>query len=300
MRPPSTPTSSRRSSRPTSSPIPVGLWLSCESLAPNEVANTLPAPDDQTTLAGPTSTSVVLPNDDTLYSTAFLDVAAGPVTLSGPSVRGRYVDIQLLDMYTNTFADIGVLTDGGHSGTYAVVAPTGTGPSPPGRTRSKRRLPKSGFSAGPRSTDETTSEQRSPRSASTTSPPPRPADIEPGVGPRAGPRAGHMLEESRCDRFARDWRARQDLLRHGNQPTAPSGHRRRRCHGFSRRRGEPGPGSHDGRHQAHRLPLRTSARVAAHRAKRGRHRAHDGDGLAHPRGRRLVRTRPPRSGTLRS
>ena len=53
-------------------------------------------------------------NDDTLYSTAFLDLRAGPQLLSLPAVSGRYVNFQLFDMYTNTIADVGVLTDGGH------------------------------------------------------------------------------------------------------------------------------------------------------------------------------------------
>ena len=64
------------------------------------------------TLDGPNSTPVADPNDDTLYSTAFLDLRAGPQLLSVPSMSGRYVNFQLLDMYTNTIADIGVLTDG--------------------------------------------------------------------------------------------------------------------------------------------------------------------------------------------
>jgi hypothetical protein len=76
-----------------------------------------------TRLAGPGSASVAYPNDDTLYSSAFLDLRAGPQFLSIPSISGRYVDFQLLDMYTNTIADVGVLTGGGHGGTYAFVGP---------------------------------------------------------------------------------------------------------------------------------------------------------------------------------
>jgi hypothetical protein len=86
-------------------------------------------------LAGPASTTVVEPNDDTLYSTAFLDLRAGPELLGVPSIRGRYVDFQLLDMYTNTIADIGVLTDGGHAGTYAFVGPGWHGTIPKGVVR---------------------------------------------------------------------------------------------------------------------------------------------------------------------
>jgi len=91
--------------------------------------------DNTTTLAGPYSTTVAYPNDDTLYSTAFLDLRAGPQLLRVPSVSGRYVDFQLLDMYTNTIADVGVLTDGGHRGTYAFVGPGWRGNIPKGDVR---------------------------------------------------------------------------------------------------------------------------------------------------------------------
>lgn len=87
------------------------------------------------TLASPNSSPVADPNDDTLYSTAFLDLRAGPELLSVPSIRGRYVDFQLLDMYTNTIADIGVLTDSGQRGTYAFVGPGWRGTMPRGVIR---------------------------------------------------------------------------------------------------------------------------------------------------------------------
>jgi hypothetical protein len=91
--------------------------------------------DNATTLAGPMteiSTSVADPNDDTLYSTAFLDLRAGPELLRVPAVSGRYVDFQLLDMYTNTIADVGVLTGGGSGGTYAFIGPGWHGTLPKG------------------------------------------------------------------------------------------------------------------------------------------------------------------------
>ena len=91
--------------------------------------------DNATTLAGPDSTSVAYPNDDTLYSTAFLDLRAGPRLLNVPKVSGRYVDFQLLDMYTNTIADVGVLTGGGHGGTYAFTGPGWHGTIPKGVVR---------------------------------------------------------------------------------------------------------------------------------------------------------------------
>ena len=91
--------------------------------------------DSATRLDGPDSTAVPYSNDDTLYSTAFLDLRAGPQLLSLPAVSGRYVNFQLFDMYTNTIADVGVLTDGGHRGTYAFVRPGWHGTLPRGDVR---------------------------------------------------------------------------------------------------------------------------------------------------------------------
>ncbi len=88
-----------------------------------------------TKLAGPSSTAVVAPNDDTVYSTAFLDLRAAPEVLTVPAVMGRYVNFQLLDMYTNTFADVGVLTDGCRVGRYAIVGPGWHGTIPSGIRR---------------------------------------------------------------------------------------------------------------------------------------------------------------------
>jgi hypothetical protein len=85
--------------------------------------------DNATRLAGPNSTSVADPNDDTLYSTAFLDLRAGPQLLSVPSMRGRYVDFQLLDMYTNTIADVGVLPTAAMVAPMPSSVPAGTAPS---------------------------------------------------------------------------------------------------------------------------------------------------------------------------
>lgn len=88
-----------------------------------------------TNLTGPGPGLVPDPNDDTLYSTAFLDLRTGPQLLSVPSMSGRYVDFQLLDMYTNTIADVGVLTGGGHGGTYAFTGPGWHGTIPKGDVR---------------------------------------------------------------------------------------------------------------------------------------------------------------------
>jgi hypothetical protein len=114
-----------------------GLPLAIMSHLPNLLACLLGVNvlDSATRLDGPNSTSVAYSNDDTLYSVAFLDLRAGPRLLSVPSMSGRYADFQLLDMYTNTIADVGVLTDGSHGGSYAFVGPGWHGTIPEGVVR---------------------------------------------------------------------------------------------------------------------------------------------------------------------
>jgi hypothetical protein len=90
---------------------------------------------NQTNLATPLTQAVVAPNVDTLYSTAWLDLRQGPVVLSIPDMGDRYHVLQLLDIYTNTFADLGTRVDGQQAGQYAVVPPGWTGTLPAGTQR---------------------------------------------------------------------------------------------------------------------------------------------------------------------
>ncbi len=86
-------------------------------------------------LFGPTSRVVVTPNADTLYSTAALDLRGGPMVLRVPNVTDRYYGFQLLDMYTNTIANVGTRTNGGRAGAYAIVGPGWHGRLPAGIQR---------------------------------------------------------------------------------------------------------------------------------------------------------------------
>ncbi len=75
-------------------------------------------------LAGPEQRGVTTPNNDNLYSSAFIDLAGGPVTLTLPPSGERYLSVQLMDAYTNTFAVLGTRTTGGDGGSFTVVGPT--------------------------------------------------------------------------------------------------------------------------------------------------------------------------------
>ncbi|WP_199554474.1 DUF1254 domain-containing protein [Sandaracinobacteroides hominis] len=51
----------------------------------------------RTDLAGPRDRWVTTPNNDTLYSSAFLDLASGPVELTIPKGDGRYFSVAVMD-----------------------------------------------------------------------------------------------------------------------------------------------------------------------------------------------------------
>ncbi|MFN9926546.1 MAG: DUF1254 domain-containing protein [Phenylobacterium sp.] len=67
--------------------------------------------------------AVTTPNTDTLYSTAQLDLSAGPVTITLPPAGDRYLSVALMDAYTNNFAILGTRTTGPDGGTYRLVGP---------------------------------------------------------------------------------------------------------------------------------------------------------------------------------
>lgn len=83
-------------------------------------------------LAGPTSRAVTSPNNDTLYSSAWLDLEPDPLVLHVPDTSGRYYSLQFLDFYTNNFAYIGRRTTGTREGDYLVIGPNYKGETPRG------------------------------------------------------------------------------------------------------------------------------------------------------------------------
>lgn len=65
--------------------------------------------------------SVVRPNFDTLYSSAWLDLTQGPIVMSVPETHGRYYLLPLYDMWTDAFAVPGTRTSGSDAGDFAIV-----------------------------------------------------------------------------------------------------------------------------------------------------------------------------------
>jgi len=84
-----------------------------------------------------TFTTVVRPNADTLYSTAWVDTAEEPFILSVPDSQSRYYMISMLDYWTNVFASLGPRTTGSGAGKYAITGPGWTGDLPDGVTETR-------------------------------------------------------------------------------------------------------------------------------------------------------------------
>jgi hypothetical protein len=70
------------------------------------------------------------PNNDTLYSTAWVDVTKEPVILTVPDMGDRYYTFEIGGMDSDNFAYIGKRTTGSKAGSYAIVGPDWKGKLP--------------------------------------------------------------------------------------------------------------------------------------------------------------------------
>lgn len=88
----------------------------------------------RTRLSGPQDRLVTTPNNDTLYSAAWLDLAEGPVVLSVPALPDRYHSVALMDIFTDHFAVEGTRTLGGKGGSLFILGPDDPHEIPDGMT----------------------------------------------------------------------------------------------------------------------------------------------------------------------
>lgn len=81
---------------------------------------------------GPDDREVVSPNNDTVYSNAWLDLSQGPVLIDTPDMGDRYWTLGLLDAWTNPFAYVGRRTTGNRPQRTLVHGPAWRGTVPEG------------------------------------------------------------------------------------------------------------------------------------------------------------------------
>ncbi|MCA0404784.1 MAG: DUF1254 domain-containing protein [Proteobacteria bacterium] len=83
-----------------------------------------------TALSTPEISPFPAPNNDTLYSTAWLDLRKEPAILTMPETVGRYYVAHILDMATETIGNVGQRLNGTQAGKFAVVGPGWQGTLP--------------------------------------------------------------------------------------------------------------------------------------------------------------------------
>lgn len=86
-------------------------------------------------LRGPEDKEVVTPNNDTLFTNAWLDLADGPVVIDVPAMGSRYWVLGFLDAWTNPWAYAGRRTTGGDAQRLFVHGPRWQGEVPAGMHR---------------------------------------------------------------------------------------------------------------------------------------------------------------------
>src|SRR5215211_6076670 len=70
------------------------------------------------------------PNNDTLYSMAWVDLSREPIILSHPDMGDRYFTFELMGMSSDNFDYVGQRTTGSNAGIFAIVGPDWEGDLP--------------------------------------------------------------------------------------------------------------------------------------------------------------------------
>jgi hypothetical protein len=79
-------------------------------------------------LSTPAFRSVTTPNNDTVFSRAWIDLGSGPVTIEVPATGDRYISLAFMDMFSNNFAIAGTRTTGGDGVRITLVGPGAAAP----------------------------------------------------------------------------------------------------------------------------------------------------------------------------
>lgn len=83
-------------------------------------------------LGSPAFKTIVMPNNDTLYSSAWIDLSKGPFLLEVPPMGDRYFTFQMMDAFSNTFDYVGARATGKQGGRFLLAAPGWAGIPPEG------------------------------------------------------------------------------------------------------------------------------------------------------------------------
>lgn len=87
-------------------------------------------------LLGPEYTDIVRPNNDTFYSSVWLDLRAQPMVMSVPAISDkRYYSWQLIDLFSHNIGYIGTRATGFEAGQYLIAGPNWNGENPKGITK---------------------------------------------------------------------------------------------------------------------------------------------------------------------
>jgi DNA sulfur modification protein DndE len=108
-----------------------------DAVGPNAKAapNTIWRMEDISTPELSQEAGYVTPNVNVVYGFGFMDLRQEPIILHAPDSNNRYYMIQIVDMWTNTFAYVGGKATGYKGGTYALVGPNWKGLLPSGVKR---------------------------------------------------------------------------------------------------------------------------------------------------------------------
>ena len=86
-------------------------------------------------LSDASSRAVTTPNNDTLYSSAWIDVSDGPVVLDMPALPDRYHSVALMSPFSDNFAVLGTRNQHGRGGRFLLTGPGWKGKVPAGMAR---------------------------------------------------------------------------------------------------------------------------------------------------------------------
>ncbi|HVY88575.1 MAG TPA: DUF1254 domain-containing protein [Hyphomonadaceae bacterium] len=85
-------------------------------------------------LADDTMRQITAPNNDTVYSSAQLELSGGPIEVNCPTDTSRYFNVTFMDAFSDNFAGMGTRLTKGQGGKYWVVGPAWKGSAPAGVT----------------------------------------------------------------------------------------------------------------------------------------------------------------------